>query len=237
MAQVVSNPVAGLLAFAGGLLAAGVWLWFWLHEDPHPEPKRILFLTFVAGVLAVPIALILEEIIYGAGIALGFWSRALPSFFLLFLWAGVEEVLKYGAAYWAALRKPFFDEPIDAPVYLITAALGFAALENVFMLFNVFQHEFISGFVAIHLRFVGATLLHILTSAIVGFSIAYSFFHPEHRLRNVLWGIFFATLLHTSFNFFILIGGGSSLLYIFSVVWLGGMILILSFEKLKKLIH
>lgn len=237
MAQIVSGSTAGFSAVVGGFAVALIWLWFWLREDPHPEPRRILFLTFIAGLAVVPVVLILEEMIYGIGVTLGLWSIGLPSFLLLFFWAAIEELFKYFAAYWAALRKPFFDEPVDAPIYLITAALGFAALENMFMLFGIFQYELASGLVATSLRFVGATLLHILSSAVVGFSIAYSFFHPEHRWRNTLIGIILATLLHALFNFFILKGGGESLIYVFSVVWLGVMVLILSFEKIKKLTY
>jgi len=39
-----------------------VWLWFWLKEDAkRPEPKRLLFAAFAAGMIAVPFALSLEK--------------------------------------------------------------------------------------------------------------------------------------------------------------------------------
>ncbi len=234
MAQVIANPLAGISAAVGGLITALIWLWFWLREDPHPEPRKTLFLAFGAGALAVFAALFLEEASFYLGIDFGFWSRNELSFFLFVVWAGIEELLKYFAAYWAALRKDVFDEPVDAPVYLITAALGFAAFENILMLFGLFQSEVASGIAAAHLRFVGATLLHVLASSIVGLSIAFDFFHKHHRWRNALGGLVLATLLHAVFNFFIMKGGAEGMIYVFSVVWVGIIILILSFEKIKK---
>ena len=235
MAQVIANPIAGLSAAAGGLIASLIWLWFWLREDPHHEPRKALFLAFGAGALSVFAALVLEEATYYLGINMGLWPRGSPSFLLFLVWAIIEEFLKYTAAFWAALRKNTFDEPVDAPIYLITAALGFAAFENMLMLFGIFQGEPAAGLAATHLRFIGATLLHVLTSSVVGLSIAYDFFHPHHRWRNALGGLALATLLHAIFNFFILKGGAEGLIYVFSVVWLGIIILILSFEKIKKM--
>ena len=234
MAQVIANPLAGLSAAVGGMITALIWLWFWLREDPHPEPRKALFLAFGAGAAAVFAALILEEFAYFSGINLGFWLAGAPSFVLFLVWAAIEEMLKYTAAFWAALRKDVFDEPVDAPIYLITAALGFAAFENILMLFGVFSGEIASGIAAAHLRFVGATLLHVLASSVVGLSIAFDFFHPHHRWRNALGGLILAIFLHAVFNFFILKGGAEGMIYVFSVVWLGIIILILSFEKIKK---
>ncbi|MEK7567132.1 MAG: PrsW family glutamic-type intramembrane protease [Patescibacteria group bacterium] len=234
MAQVIANPLAGLSAAIGGLITALIWLWFWLREDPHPEPRKALFLAFGAGAVAVFGALFLEENSFYLGIDLGLWTRGHLSFFLFIVWAAIEELLKYSAAYWAALRKDVFDEPVDAPIYLITAALGFAAFENILMLFGLFNAEAASGIAAAHLRFVGATLLHVLASSVVGLSIAFDFFHKHHRWRNALGGLILATLLHAVFNFFILKGGAEGMIYVFSVVWLGIIILILSFEKIKK---
>lgn len=235
MAQVIANPLAGISAAVGGLITALIWLWFWLREDPHHEPRRALFLAFGAGAVSVFAALVLEESSYYFGLNLGWWARGAPSFLLFLIWAGIEEFLKYGAAFWAALRKDVFDEPVDAPVYLITSALGFAAFENVLMLFGLFQGETVSGLAAAHLRFVGATLLHVLASSVVGLSIAFDFFHKHHRWRNALGGLILATLLHAVFNFFILKGGAQGLIYVFSVVWLGIIVVILSFEKIKKI--
>ncbi len=224
-------------ALVGGLLPALLWLWFWLREDLHPEPRRILILTFIAGMMVAIVALFLEQ---GAHVLITKWFASFPkwlfSTILLFVWAAIEEILKYIAARRAALRLPSFDEPVDALIYLITAALGFAALENILFLLKVFGvHGVLAGLITGNLRFLGATLLHVVCSAIVGASVAFSFFHKEKLIRNVLGGLLFATILHTLFNFFIINSGDSDLFKILVPLWLAVVILFFIFEKIKGL--
>lgn len=231
----IINSSAAVYAILGSIIPVIIWLWFWLKEDPHLEPRRILIATFFGGMLAVPVAL-LWEIIAVKGIGyLGFSvSNSFP-FLLLFLWAGIEEYVKYKAASLIALHRPGFDEPIDAPIYLITAALGFAAFENVIFLFNAFREAPMLGLITGQLRFLGATLLHVTASGIVGISIAYSFFHPASRKRNVFGGLFTATILHTLFNFFILKQGGDNALTIFIGIWIVAIIILMFLERVKRL--
>ncbi|PIQ69299.1 MAG: hypothetical protein COY22_01625 [Candidatus Tagabacteria bacterium CG_4_10_14_0_2_um_filter_40_13] len=224
-------------AFVGGLLPALLWLWFWLREDLHPEPRRILLLTFTAGMVMAIVALFLEQ---GTNVLITKWFVFLPkwlfSVILLFVWAAIEEIAKYIAARRAALRLSSFDEPVDALIYLITAALGFAALENILFLLKVFGgHGMLAGLITGNLRFLGATLLHVVSSAIVGASVAFSFFHKEKLMRNVLGGLLFATILHTLFNFFIINSGDTNLFKILIPLWLAVVILFFIFEKIKGL--
>ena len=228
--------IGGLLfALIGGVLPALLWLWFWLKEDRlHPEPRRLIILTFFAGMAVVALALPLEQAVYYFLKKLGL-TAALGGFLVLFLWALAEEVSKYLAAKKVALNKKEFDEPIDALVYLITAALGFAALENVIFLIEVVSdYGFFAGFVTGNLRFVGATLVHILSSSIVGASIAFHFFCKKRYQWNVFWGLFFATLLHASFNYFIIKTSGKDILQIFLPLWFLIIILLLIFERIKR---
>jgi len=204
-----------------------IWLWFWLKQDPHPEPRKILILTFLNGMVAVGAAIFFEYLIslYIAGGAL-----------VLLLWALTEEIFKYWAAYETALKRPDFDEPIDALIYLITAGLGFASIENIFFILKSFSTDgLLSSFITGNLRFIGATLLHTATSAIVGASIAFAFFHKERRKYNVLGGILLAGSLHFLFNYFIIKNNGQGLLKIFLPLWLGIIIIIFIFEKVKRI--
>jgi len=86
-----------------------------------------------------------------------------------------------------------------------------------------------------NLRFIGATLLHTACSAIVGASIAFAFFHKEKMKYNVIGGIILSTLLHFTFNYFIINGGGENILKIFLPLWLGIIIIIFICEKVKRL--
>ena len=235
MANLTALNVFFALTF--GLLPALLWLWFWLKEDTNPEPRRILILTFFGGMTMAIVALFAEQlaqfIVVGA---LGAFSNPATMLVLLFVWAGIEEVAKYFAARRIALRLPCFDEPIDALIYLITAALGFAALENILFLLKVIGTQgTLIGLVTSNLRFLGATLLHVVCSAVVGASIAFSFFHKEKLRRNILGGLFLATILHAVFNFFIIKSGGVDLFKILIPLWLAIIVIFLVFEKIKGL--
>ena len=224
-------------ALVTGLLPALLWLWFWLKEDAHPEPRRVLLLTFLAGMMMAVVSLFVEQIAHF--LVLTSFGSAFPALnmaVLLFFWAAIEEVAKYSAARRIALRLPSFDEPVDALIYLITAALGFAALENILFLLKVFSTQgMLVGFITGNLRFLGATVLHIVTSAIVGASIAFSFFHKEKTGRNVLGGLLLATVLHMLFNFFIINNEASNFFMILIPLWLIVIVLLLVFEKIKGL--
>ena len=84
----LSGHIAG--ALIGGILPALFWLWFWLKEDKvHPEPKKIIFEAFYLGMIAVIIAIFLEKLTYD--------SILQYSPLLFFIWAVIEETLKYFA--------------------------------------------------------------------------------------------------------------------------------------------
>ena len=58
----MSEITTVIAASLGGLLPALAWLWFWLREDSkHPEPRRLIALAFLAGMVAVAVAIPLEK--------------------------------------------------------------------------------------------------------------------------------------------------------------------------------
>lgn len=187
-----------------------LWLFFYLQEDRHPEPKRWVVITFIAGMIAALGAVVIEILLFARkpvfpGLLEGFF----PLFFgspvaLLAGVALVEEYVKYLAVKLTVLDRPDFDEPVDAMIYMVTAALGFAALENVMFLIPVFEEGFQGGFQLTASRFFGANTLHALSSAIVGYFLARHHFSPWRR-HAVFAGIVLATVLHTLFNYFIII--------------------------------
>jgi RsiW-degrading membrane proteinase PrsW (M82 family) len=226
-----------LLVFITGLLPPLLWLWFWLKEDPHPEPRRTLIISFILGMAAVPVVLFVEYLFYTFSVMLGIVERGeIANIFLLFGWAFIEESSKFITAWWADLKRSVYDEPVDALIYLITVALGFAALENILFLFDIIKEGPVTTAIAANLRFFGATLLHTVTAGIIGVSIALSFFHQEHRRRNIWGGIGLATLLHGAFNAFIIKASSSATLFkTFFAVWTLIIILIFFFEKVKRI--
>lgn len=214
-----------------------LWLLFYLREDAHPEPKRFLLLTFFGGMCSALLAVVAEVFFLGnQGAIFSLKTQTVGHvLFVFFAIALIEEYAKYLPVKFLILRRPDFDEPIDAMIYMITAALGFAAMENALFLLPVFHQSTFAGLEIATNRFLGANLLHALSSGIVGFFLARAWFHPR-RAHLVAIGILLAALLHTGFNYLILEQDAlrqATLYLVFLLSFMTIMVLI-DFERLKK---
>jgi RsiW-degrading membrane proteinase PrsW (M82 family) len=219
-----------LLALVGGIIPAILWLLFWLREDKkRPEPRGLILFSFIGGMAIVPLVIPLERLVVSDFLNI--------SLMTIVLWALIEEVFKYLASYFTALRTRATDEPIDPMIYLITTALGFAALENTLFLINAFSDgQILQGLVTGNMRFIGATLLHTVSSAIVGASIALTFYKSKTVKRiGLLLGLILAIALHAVFNFSIMNMTSGKIFIVFGAVWVLIVLLILFFEKVKRI--
>lgn len=133
----------------------------------------------------------------------------------------IEEFLKYSVVKFKVLKNPEFDEPLDAMLYMIIAALGFAAVENLLL---VFQRPMLGIGQAITLsaaRFISATFLHALTSGVIGYWLARAIRQPDKKFKFLLKGFSMAIIFHAAYNYFIWLyensaaGGWQALLPIF----------------------
>lgn len=214
-------------AFLGGLLPSLIWLYFLLKEDAeHPEPKSLILLTFVAGMIAVPIVLPLEQY---AKTHLG---GNIP---ILTAWALIEETVKYAMVALFILWRSAVDEAPDYVIYMITVALGFAAAENMlFLIAPIADGQFADTFFTGNLRFLGSTLLHVIASAAIGFALAFSSaYRPVGRAAAAALGLILAVALHTAFNTLIINPGTSTALAAFFLIWMVAVIFFAAFEVLK----
>jgi len=234
------TAIAALVGINTGYLALAflppiIWLLFYLREDAHPEPKLLLLLSFVGGMISAIVAVAAEILFVGkeAMIALqaGNDRTALVVFLAIAL---IEEYAKYAAIKFLVMRRKEFDEPVDAMIYMMTAALGFAALENVLFTFPLFRENLFLGLEVATNRFLGANLLHALSSGIVGFFLARAFFSP-HRHYFVGIGIIVATVLHALFNYLILIREAipQGTFYIILLLSTMAVMVLIDFERLK----
>lgn len=241
----VWKPVA--IAIAGGVLPSLVWLWFWLKQDSKsPEPTGLIALSFFAGMAIVYFVLPLQKFVLAHivqivdavnALALKI-SLAAPSEETIrtTLWAFIEEFAKYATVFFIAFKSKFFDEPMDAVIYIITAALGFSAMENTLYIFRDLAN---SGAIEVfgngNMRFLGATIVHIVSSAFIGIAMAFSFYAPKYiKFIAVALGIFTATLLHAYFNLSIMVSDGTmKTLLVFSQFWgaIIGIIVLLALVK------
>lgn len=216
------------IAFLGGLIPALFWLWFWLREDKErPEPYLLIALAFIGGMMVVPLVLPLQKM------ALEMYTGDN----LIFVWVIIEEVLKYAAALILILWNKAVDEPIDIIIYMVTIALGFASLENALFIFNPLAiGDTITAITNGQLRFLGSTLLHVLASGTVGAFLALAYYKSTHlKMAFGTLGLFIAIVLHALFNFFIMDSSGEAILGVFLFVWMGIIVLLLIFEKVKLL--
>jgi len=216
-------------AFLGGVLPALIWLWFWLKEDNQkPEPKGLIATIFIIGMIAVIFVIPIQKFIQSSIISYNWQTIA---------WASAEELIKYLGVVILLYKTNRIDEPIDWPIFLITAALGFAALENtLFLIKPLSLNQTTVGLLTGQLRFLGSTLLHTVSSGLIGVALGLSFFMSKYiKKMYLLIGIILAIALHSTFNFFIIGDNGNNLLRVLGFLWVVTIIIILLFEKLRRM--
>lgn len=220
------------IALILGFIPSIIWLAFFLKEDIHPEPRKMIARVFLFGGVSALVALGIEiafnGILSGIVITLPRLMEENISVFVGF--AFIEEATKFALVYLAVRKSIYFDEPIDGMIYMVTGALGFAMAENFFIAYSGREHDIIS---LIILRFIGATLLHALASGIVGHYWARGIrFKMEWKMIGA--GIVLATTFHAVFNYLVF-KFNDYLVYPTLFLIFVGFFVLYDFEELKKM--
>lgn len=227
-----------------GIIPSLIWLNFYLRKDSHPESNQMVIKVFLLGMLSVFPALLFQKLFYPL--------RLDPEYFLsnafnIFIGVAlIEELAKYFAVWIGLFRQTegnkaeaALDEPTDIMIYMIIAGLGFAALENIFLIFTTSYFPFQETIRLTFLRFIGATFLHALASGIFGFLLAFSYFELKYKKRLFLIGLLLATALHGLYNFFIIESRMFSPLFLPFIVFLilinFGVFISFAFKKLRNI--
>lgn len=226
----------------GGIIPTLLWLWFWLQEDNrHKGSRKTLIFVFTLGMLGVFISFIIQK-----SFAMYFDLRMndIGNYLMNvenhniinLIYVIIEEFIKFLCAYIVFFRTKLLKEPIDAFIYLITAALGFAAMENsLYLIKPLIEGQTIDVIINSNIRFIGANLLHVASSGLLALFIGFSFCKkPLIREIYIWFGLISAVLLHWIFNL-ILIHYSQSIIYTFASVWLVIIYIILVLEKIKKI--
>jgi RsiW-degrading membrane proteinase PrsW (M82 family) len=220
-----------------GVIPSIIWLLYYLRKDKQPESNSMVLRIFFYGMLiAVPTVLvemgILKEL---TNLKINPFYLSLLNIFVAV--AFIEEFMKYLVVREKVLKHHEFDEPTDAMIYMIISALGFAASENILMLFSLGPVFVLQDTVSLSaFRFVGATFLHALASGSLGFFLAFSLYKYKSKFLLTLLGLGISTLLHGIYNFSIIKMDELSGFFIPLIVLTGLAIFVsLGFRRLKKI--
>ena len=154
----------------------------------------------------------------------------------------IEELLKLVMTYNICLRRKVNDEPIDASIYMLTAALGFAAIETALIITEPFSKGNISNtLIAINFRSVGPMLIHLISSSVLGLFIGLAFYKSRiKKFLYLIFGLISAVILHSLFNFFIMLNDSTrNIAYFWTAclgTWILVVVLLVFFEKVKKVV-
>lgn len=219
-----------------GFLPSLIWLLFYLRKDAHPESNKMILKIFFLVVVAAFCAIVLEK-----GFAWGlarFNDSIWKSIVAIFIGGAlVEEALKFAVVRLGVFNNSELDEPLDFMLYMIISALGFASLENILVLSS--YHPMLDATTAVQTmlwRFVSATFLHALCSAMVGYFLILSFCHCQKNKGVIVIGLIMAAALHGLYNFSIMKVDGLEK-FLLPIIILIGLAIFISFifKKVKNL--
>ncbi len=226
-----------ILASLCGILPIALWLIFFLWQDiKKPEPLRWIGILFLLGMAITPFVWLLEN--YFINLLQIDINAALPfliSAFIYLVIAGIEELAKFFSAALLLRKNKYFDEAIDAMIYLIVLGLGFGVIENILISYQEISSDghFLSTFQITTLRFIGANLLHALSCGLIGFFWALKLVTGKKRYLGI--GLLLGILLHWAFNIAIINLGGDAVFLISLILFLVGIVVLWAFDVLKQI--
>ncbi len=204
--------VVSLAALIPGI----AWLaYFYRCDRFEPEPVRLVIRTFFVGML---VALAMGAVYSGIDYPWGPYMWAAVFFAPL-----VEEPAKFLAVRWTVYNSSQFNEPFDGIIYAVSAALGFAAVENIiYVAGGWFEVNPMAGMVTLLSRTVLSVPGHALFSAWWGAALGYSKGRkPLSQILMVGGGLIASMVFHGAFNWFAgneLLGGLVFLVFL-AVLW------------------
>jgi len=226
-----------ILASLCGILPIVLWLIFFLWQDiKKPEPLRWIGILFLLGMAITPFVWFLEN--YFIDLLQIDINVALPFFVSAFVYlvvAGIEELAKFFSAALLLRKNKYFDEAIDAMIYLIVLGLGFGVVENILISYQEISSggHFLSTFQIITLRFIGANLLHALSCGLIGFFWALKLVTGKKKHLGI--GLTLGILLHWVFNIAIINLGGDAVFLVSLILFLVGVVVLWAFDVLKQI--
>jgi len=195
-------------------------IYIYRNDDKEKEPPLLLLKCIIGGLLSVPIAIILEMIAEAVVIYLieNVVSATRVNYGILTaIFVGlIEEGAKFFFLYKFTWKDKAFNYRFDGIVYAVFVSLGFAALENVFYVFNygtgvALQRALLT--IPGHMSFavyMGLYYGHAKVSEAVN--------NPDAKALNLKAAYAFAVLLHTIFDATLMVESDIGLIIFFIFV-------------------
>lgn len=180
------------------LIPAIVILIYVYKQDKFPEPKKIVFKTFLFGCATV-LAIDLFIPVLDNFSETNFTGNTYYFFDSFIRAAFLEEFFKSVVIIFFCTRKSVFDEPMDGIVYGVAASLGFAAYENIDYVKYFAEKTSILDISLI--RTFSAVPMHALCGVIMGFFITLSIFNKKNNYLFLVLAIFVPVGMHGLYNF------------------------------------
>ena len=195
-------------------------IYIYRNDDKEKEPPLLLLKCIIGGLLSVPIAIILEMIAESVVIYLleNVVSATRVNYGVLTaIFVGlIEEGAKFFFLYKFTWKDKAFNYRFDGIVYAVFVSLGFAALENIFYVFNygtgvALQRALLT--IPGHMSFavyMGLYYGHAKVSEAVN--------NPDAKSLNLKAAYAFAVLLHTIFDATLMVESDIGLIIFFIFV-------------------
>jgi len=177
---------------------AGFFIYLLYMDREEPEPLGfILLVMFLGGISCIP-AIIVERALEQFPLfqKSGITGAFVDSFFRI---APVEELCKLLCVLLFVWKNKNFNEENDGIVYVGTAAIGFATLENIGY---VMQYGYMNAI----MRAISAIPLHTFTGVLMGYYVGIGKFSETKTgcLKNVTKGFVIAWFVHGLYDAFAL---------------------------------
>jgi RsiW-degrading membrane proteinase PrsW (M82 family) len=196
-----------------------LWIFYFNKKDKNPEPFLWLVFAFFLGIISAIISFYFQKNL--AIFLIENWSRYL-------IFALIEEFFKFFLIWLFIFPQKVIDEPIDAMIYMMFSALGFAFSENLFIALNKNTMYVIPTLVY---RFFGANFLHILASSLIGYGYAFSM--KTRRLFPLIASFTAGTFLHFLYNY-IIISLTAGFILILPILWTSFLVVLSELNYLAQ---
>lgn len=173
--------------------AACIILYIYLKDKHEPEPLSLLAKSFVFGMIAVLVTLMISfplEVFIPASEE-DLTGQAVHAFLLVAL---VEEFSKFLFVRGVLYNDPHFNEPFDGIVYSVMVGMGFATLENILYVSQ-------GGFATALARMFTAVPAHGTFAVIMGYYLGRAKFEKQKGYLAVV-GLLAATAFHGAYDYF-----------------------------------